>query len=489
MAKESRPSIELPFSREPVSPAALFFGGIADMADPAGAGAGEGGGLVRLANARELAEFIADTWGVVIPPRRVCKGHRAPLEALAAAYFAEHPRILWKASRGFGGKSVLMAALGLTEARCLGAGVTILGGSLKQSQNVHDYMQGLGNMAGKFWGAAAAPRSLLRSDPTQRKTHLANGGWIEALPASTRAVRGPHPQRLRGDELDEMDPGIWDAAQGQAQEDRRRDIVDQVTGSSTHHNPDGTMTRELKLAAERGWPVFEWCYRETMAESGFISQRMVERKRASVTLRDWQTEWELQEPNPEGLAIDTDAVERAFRPELGEHPGELGVRVMFEKPVAGATYATGVDWGKEEHHTVIWTNRTDVQPARLVAFASLGRLPYPVMEDAFTSRLRRFPGPACYDHTGVGVGIGDHLEGRADTVGVDMVGRDRTKLFQDWIAALEHAEFEGPRIQAAYKAHRYLRTGDLYGAGHPPDEFVAAALAWRATASAPFLTR
>lgn len=484
MPKESEP-----FERaSATSPAELFFGGIADLADPAGA-AVEGGGLVNLRNERELQEFIADVWGVHVPGKRVCKHHRAPLEALAAGYFAEHPRIVWKASRGFGGKSVLMAAMSLTEARCLGAGVSVLGGSLEQSKNVHDYMQGLGNMAGRFWASPAAPRSLLRSDPTQRLTYLANGGWIKALPASLYAVRGPHPQRLRGDELDDMDEKIWDAAQGQAQEDQARGIVDQVVGSSTHHNPNGTMTRELKMAAAQGWPVFEWCYRETMAEGGFISQRMVERKRKSVTARDWNTEWELQEPNPEGLAIDVDAVDRAFLVELGEHPGEMGTRIMFEQPVKGATYATGVDWGKEEHHTVIWTNRTDVKPMRLVAFASMGRLPYPVMEDAFERRLKRFPGPACYDHTGVGVGIGDHLEAREDTIPVDMVGRDRTKLFQDWIAGLEHGEFEGPRIEAAYKAHRSLRTGDLYGSGHPPDEFVAAALAYRASNTPPFHSR
>jgi hypothetical protein len=470
------------------TPEELFYGTIANMADPSPA-AGAAAPYVRLANERELAQFVEETWGVRIPDRRVCKGHRAPLEALAAAYFAEHPRIVWKASRTFGGKTVLLAALSLTEARCLGASVTLLGGSFLQSRRAHDYMQGMGGMAGRFWRWRKAPISLLTSDPTQRATYLANGGLIEVLPASAKATRGGHPQRLRGDELDEMDQTIWDGAVQSAHPDGPRGIMDQIVGSSTFHKPNGTMASELRTARDRGWPVFEWCFRETMAARGFITEQMVARKRASITVRDFNVEFELQEPNPEGLAIDSEAVEAAFQAGLGEHAGEMGTRVLFEKPLAGATYATGVDWGKELHHTVIWTNRTDVTPVRLVAFASVGRMPYPVMEEMLEKRLRRYPGPCSYDHTGVGVGVGDHLEVPADTEAFDMVGRARTRLFQEWIAALERGEFAGPLIESAYQAHRTVTFDDLYGSGHPPDEFIAAALAWRAGSAAPFLTR
>jgi hypothetical protein len=85
--------------------------------------------------------------------------------------------------------------------------------------------------------------------------------------------------------------------------------------------------------------------------------------------------------------------------------------------------------------------------------------------------------------------VGDHLEVPADTEAFDMVGRARTRLFQEWIAALERGEFAGPLIESAYQAHRTVTFDDLYGSGHPPDEFIAAALAWRAGSAAPFLTR
>jgi hypothetical protein len=469
------------------TPEELFYGTIANMADPSPA-VGSAAPYVRLANEHELAQFIEETWGVRIPAKRVCRNHKAPLEALAAAYFAEKPRVVWKASRTFGGKTVLLAALSLTEARCLGAGVTLLGGSFLQSRRAHDYMQGMGGMAGRFWRWRKAPIDLLTSDPTQRATYLANGGLIEVLPASAKATRGGHPQRLRGDELDEMDATIWRGAVQSTSPDGPRGIMDQIVGSSTFHKPNGTMANELREAKDRGWPVFEWCYRETMAAGGFITEEMVKRKQASITKRDFDIEFELQEPNPEGLACDIEAVEDAFRADLGEHTGDLGTRVLFEKPVAGGTYATGVDWGKELHKTIIWTNRTDVTPVRLVAFASLGRMPYPVMEEMLDKRLHRYPGPCSYDHTGVGIAVGDHLE-TGDVEAFDMVGRARTRLFQEWIAAIERGEWAGPRVEAAYQAHRTVTFDDLYGAGHPPDEFVAAALAWRAGSEVPFLTR
>lgn len=153
-------------------------------------------------------------------------------------------------SRGFGGKSFLLATLGLTEAIILGANVTILGGSGAQSQNVHKYMQ-------KFWTKPFAPKNLLKSDPTKMKTELRNGAEISALLASSTSVRGPHPARLRLDECDEMDVSILDAALGQPMD--QNGIKAQTVLSSTHHYPDRTMTEILARAREKGWAVYEWC--------------------------------------------------------------------------------------------------------------------------------------------------------------------------------------------------------------------------------------
>src|SRR4051812_20487668 len=81
-------------------------------------------------------------WGVVIPRHKVCPDHCAPFDAFADAYFGETGSIaVWKASRGLAGKSFSLAILGLTKAVLLGTEINLLGGSLSQSQNIHDIMR------------------------------------------------------------------------------------------------------------------------------------------------------------------------------------------------------------------------------------------------------------------------------------------------------------------------------------------------------------
>ena len=80
-----------------------------------------------------LHAWVTDHLGVRIPRLACCPEHRAPFDAFADAYFARSPIAVWVASRGFGGKSLLLATLALTEATTLGAEVRVLGGSADQS--------------------------------------------------------------------------------------------------------------------------------------------------------------------------------------------------------------------------------------------------------------------------------------------------------------------------------------------------------------------
>lgn len=442
-------------------------------------------GRIVLANERELKDWCADLLGVVIPAKRVCRGHRAPLEAITDAYFATHPRTVWKASRGFGGKTVLLGTLAMAEAITLGAAVTILGGSGEQSKRVLSYMRGEEGMRGRMWAWPRAPLDLLVTDPSATRTKLTNGGRITALMASSRSVRGPHPQRVRGDEIDEMDADIWKSAQGQAQ--AWGDIMEQTVGSSTLHYPNRTMAAELLQAAERGWPVYEWCYRETTAAGGFATLEEVARKKGSVDALMWKNEYELQEPSVTDRAIDTEAVDLAFDPELGHYAGGIDDVLQLERPEVpqedapiGARYATGVDLGKRRDKTIIWTVRCDIVPARLVAYTHVNRMPWPMIEQAIEWQVKAYPGVLVYDEGGMGTDFGDRLTCRS--VGFSLTGLKRTNLFRAWITALENGEFKAPRIDYAHQEHKFVTFGDLFGRGedkgHPPDTFVAAALAW-----------
>jgi hypothetical protein len=427
----------------------------------------------------ELRLYVGLAAGVVIPDVRVCRGHVSPWQAFCEAYFATAPVSVWKGSRGLAGKSFLLATLGWTEGTTLGCGVNVLGGSGEQSENVLKYHH-------RFWSRRSAPHHLLASDPSRRETLLTNGGRIAALKASQTSVRHGHPDRLRLDEVDEMDRKIFDASMGQTLE-RRGGVKEQTVISSTHQHADGTMSYVLKTARDRNWPIREWCYKESMAgERGWLTEAAVAKAKVRVPKHMWDVEYELQEPGVEGRAFDPDAIERMFRADiigkegepLGEIEDENGRELIFEAPQSVGWYGTGGDWATSVDWTVIVTFRGNVSPRRMVAYLRVGRVPYPMIVPRFDQRARMYPGAACHDGSGVGVATGDYLTVEAEDV--TLMGRERTQLFADYIAAVENGRLVAPMVMWMYREHKHCTWGDLFGGGHPPDSVVAGALAWRA---------
>lgn len=414
-------------------------------------------------NDRELKSFLWVTFGVRLPDIQVCPNHTTPFRAFSDAYFARYGVTVWKASRGLGGKSYLLALLGHCEADTLDAEVTILGGSGEQALRVIEYLQ-------KFSGD---------EENTKRRTDYSGGGRVTALMASSKSARGPHPQRMRLDEVDEMDLTILDAAMGQPM--ASAGVAKQTVMSSTHHYADKTFTEVLKRAEEKAWPLYEWCYKETRAEpDGWLSTEEIESKRGEVTDAMWKAEYDLQEPSPEGRAILPEKVDACFQKRLGQYPGELNREVIIEEPVKGAKYATGADWAKKKDFTIIDTFRTDVRPIRRVAWLRTGRLPWPMMISKFDDRIKRYQGPACHDATGLGDVVDDYKTAQG-VEAVILTGQTRGDVFTAYIAAIENESIVSAAIRYCEGEHRYCTNEDLSGSGHPPDSFVAGAMAYRAS--------
>lgn len=423
---------------------------------------------------RTLKDFVGLAFGVKIPDTQVCPNHTTPFRAFADAYFARDPLVVWKASRSLGGKTFLLSLLSLTEGATLKANVNLLGGSGEQSKRALEAMTA-------FTSYRDAPRWLLKS-AVERETRLAWGNTIGALMASQASVRGPHPPRLRCDEVDEMDLPILDAALGQPMS--KEGVLSQVVLSSTHQHPDGTMTEVLRRAAEEGQPVYEWCYKETLEPHGWLTVAELERKRHQMTAASWANEVELQEPSPGTRAILTEAVAWMFQHALGEYAGHVREAIEFEAPQPRATYATGADWAKEQDMTIIITWRTDVRPMRLVAFIAMQRENYPAMVGEFKKRLKRFPGSSCHDNTGLGDVVDDLLAGTG-TVGLNMVGQARSDLLSNYIKAIENHELVAPYIRLMESQHRLASVAQVYSGGtgkkyHLPDTISAGALGYHA---------
>jgi hypothetical protein len=428
----------------------------------------------------ELWWAIFGLWGIRIPRQAVCKGHVAPFTALADAYFARYPWSVWKASRGLGGKSRTLAALSLTEATLLGIEVTLLGGSSAQSLNVHEATK-------DAWAWHASPRGLLERPPTRWGTELKNEGHLRTLTASTTSVRGPHPPRLRCDEIDEMDQWILDSAMGQPMEQMNYlgyRVPTQTVLSSTHQYPDKTMAEMLKRAMKQGMPIYEWCYKESSNPvDGWLTPEAIERARSTVSEHMWQTEYDLQEPSFDGRAIDSASVERCFDASMGEFDGD---KMVYMDYVPTRHYLTAVDWAKHRDQTIIATFDTTEHPWTCVAWQKVNKLPWPNLVAKAVGQWRQYGDRFVHDRTGVGEFAHDEIRAQvtstefAKVIGVVMGGgRERDALYNDYIAAIEHDDVRYPRINWAYKEHLYVTPDALFTSKeHAPDSVVVGALAW-----------
>lgn len=458
----------------------------------------------------ELRAFIKVAWGVTIPDTQVCPHHTTPWRAFADAYFARSPVSVWVGSRGFGGKSMTLSVLGLTEGSTLKASVSILGGSGAQSERVHNHMKNL-------WHYENAPRHILRTDPSQFVTKLHWGNTIEALMASQTSVRGPHPQRLRMDEIDEMDMKILEAAQGQPMSGDTG-IETQTVLSSTHQYANGTMTKILKRAKEMNWPVYEWCWRETSTPiDGWLKPEEVDRKRIEITREMWETEYDLQRPSVGALAIMPQAVERLFDERLGKFAGEVNEYIEIEPPmfkcsfcswempvdivlstgsnpgaictvcghdIERVPYIHGADWARKQDWTIIPTFRADRLPLVCVAWERTGRLEWPAMVDKLDKRIERFGvgnSSACEDGTGIGDVISGYHRNRVEAI--IMAGVERYQMLNRYIGEIESDHIRYPMIRWAYDEHAEAGQEDVFGSSeshHLPDSISAGSLALKA---------
>jgi hypothetical protein len=217
--------------------------------------------LVRPRNPDQLHGWISAVLGFSVPRLPLANGHDAPFEYLVHSFFEQreprddaarprHDCIVW-ANRG-GGKTQLGAIATLLDMLFKpGIQIRILGGSLDQSRKMYGYLRGMLD--------SAAFADLVRGRLTSLHVELRNGSRVEILTQSERSVRGQRVHRLRCDEVELFNPGIWEAAQLATRSGWCGDtfVRASIEALSTMHRPFGLMQRLIddERASRR---IFRW---------------------------------------------------------------------------------------------------------------------------------------------------------------------------------------------------------------------------------------
>ena len=132
----------------------------------------------------------------------------------------------------------------------------LLGGSKDQSALSYEAMK-------RFRDETDPLNSRLVRDIMKTRAEFLNKSQVSILTASMTAVRGPHPQSLKLDEVDGMDEEVYQAALSQPMENFG--YKDSLGMFSTNHNIMGQMDKALANAKEHGHAIYKYCIWECLA--------------------------------------------------------------------------------------------------------------------------------------------------------------------------------------------------------------------------------
>jgi len=214
-------------------------------------------GIKTEADVRDAVDWLKEPKvGTHVNCRETEPSHCSPFRFLSDITLAAGKEWIAWANRA-GSKSYLAAlSVWLRSSTVPRLETTILGGSLEQSQKAYKAID-------SFWAVSGMGEELLEKPPLRRSTVWKSGSQVAVLTASSRSVRGPHPQVLIMDEIDEMPQEIYDAALSQPTS--KYGAASMLGRLSTNHHLGGVMDQALDRARAAGMPLYKWCVWECLA--------------------------------------------------------------------------------------------------------------------------------------------------------------------------------------------------------------------------------
>lgn len=272
-------------------------------------------------------------------------------------------RFIIKGPRG-GGKSFLLGLIGFVQWLLQSVSIVDMGGSLAQAKGVYNYF--VGHIERQPAILAALP-----DDPTMQETKTDKGNYFKAVAASSKAVRGPHPDHLFIDEAAETKTELIHDAMPMVSSSSHQLVV----MTSTFHKVFGFFQETWDEADALGWVRLSWdtidvcktfnpdhffkderLIREipdlTIAQAGSASlearvagrtgdpdgwipfDNMVQQWREKPTLSYFDVEYMGSRPSAEGMVNDPEDVDACIIDDYGEYAY-----------IPNTHTAGGLDWG------------------------------------------------------------------------------------------------------------------------------------------------
>lgn len=282
--------------------------------------------------------------------------------AYAKIWEGKHTRIIIKAPRG-GGKSKLLGTVGFDFWYLKGRSVVNMGGSAVQAQIVYNYFK-------DYCDIDASIAIDINGEPKAIETKAVDGNTFSSVTASTKQVRGKHPDVLISDETCETSDELIDSALPMVNDSKNPLVV----MASTFHKIFGRFAETWDNAAEKGYLRIQWDIFDVAAkfpadyfENGVMSDGTLVRNINGIEkLKKYA---KGRTGDPEGW-ITIEAIVQGWREKpsenwyeieyLGTRPSTEGLvlkpedvdRAVFDSSVdksynyvQGATCVLGIDWG------------------------------------------------------------------------------------------------------------------------------------------------
>ncbi len=204
----------------------------------------------------QLIMFLREVLGVRIPNSRLCNNptHLPPFRLLSDMFLAKVHNAVGLANRS-GSKSFSAGILTFLRSIFPQSSTRLLGGSVDQSDKSYQAFA-------DCWKISGLGPQQLNGEVQQKKTKLKNGVAVEILTASDKSVRGPHQENLILDEIDVMEPKIFEASLSQPQS--KGDNKASTLILSTRHVAGGLMEQVIEDHKKMGLSLYVWCIWEVL---------------------------------------------------------------------------------------------------------------------------------------------------------------------------------------------------------------------------------